>query len=272
MIQTWLLILLLLLLVVFIWRMLSRRPRHDRDWRPEQSRLPRAIFRGREIGLENIRNCVYRSELDVDVDFYDRTFDLDGLKSVDYVHQPFRGKIIAGHTFLSFGFANGDYLAISIEARRPRRAEYSAVKGFFRSYELIYIAACERDILKLRVNHHKDDVHIYPLRLSQTEGQKLLYDMLEQMNAIYIRPRFYNTLTDTCSYNSVRHISQAAGRPLPGFFSVILPAYVDWLLYRYGLIPADLPFKKLRRRHLINERVVINADHPDFSKKIRIHE
>jgi Domain of unknown function (DUF4105) len=39
------------------------------------------------------------------------------------------------HTMLSFGFA-GEPVIISIETRKERGGEYSALAGFFRRYEL----------------------------------------------------------------------------------------------------------------------------------------
>ena len=44
---------------------------------------------------------------------------------------------------VSFGFAGGDYLCFSIETRKEKGEDYSAVKGLFRQFELIYIVADE---------------------------------------------------------------------------------------------------------------------------------
>ena len=68
------------------------------------------------------------------------------------------------HTFLSFGFAGGDHLAISIETRKEKGEGYSTVKGFFRQYELYYVVADERDVIRLRTNYRHDppeQVYVY---------------------------------------------------------------------------------------------------------------
>jgi hypothetical protein len=54
------------------------------------------------------------------------------------------------HIFLSFGFADKDFLAISIETRRERHETYSTVAGFFKQYELFYVVADEWDLIGLR--------------------------------------------------------------------------------------------------------------------------
>lgn len=43
---------------------------------------------------------------------------------------------MVAHTIMSWEFADGQHLAISIETRRERGEEYSALRGFFREYEL----------------------------------------------------------------------------------------------------------------------------------------
>ena len=51
----------------------------------------------------------------------------------------------------SFGFQDGRFLAFSGETRKEEGESYSTLGGFFRQYELIYIAAEERDIIRLRI-------------------------------------------------------------------------------------------------------------------------
>ena len=61
------------------------------------------------------------------------------------------GKAIA-HIMVSFGFAGKDYLAVSIETRKEKGESYSTLAGFFRQYELYYVVADERDVVR-RANH-----------------------------------------------------------------------------------------------------------------------
>ena len=49
------------------------------------------------------------------------------------------------HTMVSFGFSGSDYICFSIETRKEKGEGYSAIKGLFRQFELVYVAADERD-------------------------------------------------------------------------------------------------------------------------------
>jgi hypothetical protein len=54
------------------------------------------------------------------------------------------------HTIMSFGFEDGRYLDFSIELRRTQNDQYSAIAGFFKTHELVYIGADERDLMTSR--------------------------------------------------------------------------------------------------------------------------
>ncbi len=152
-----------LFVVLFVWWSMIE-PSNDREWQPEVAVLPYATFDGDLVTVHNIRNFDYRTETDFTPAYYDRTYDLTQLDSVDLIAAYWMGPMIA-HTFLSFGFGD-DHLAISIEARKEATEGYSSIKGFFKQYELIYIVGDERDLIRVRTNYRKDppeDVYLYPL-------------------------------------------------------------------------------------------------------------
>ena len=51
-------------------------PSNNRDWSPDQTRLPQATFDGRMVLLNNIRDITYRSESDYTPDWHDAAYDL----------------------------------------------------------------------------------------------------------------------------------------------------------------------------------------------------
>jgi hypothetical protein len=130
-------------------------PKQDRDWAPEYARLAYATINGDQVTVHNIRNFDYRTETDFTPRYYDKTFDLNKLDSVDIIASYWAGDTIA-HIIVSFGFAGTDFLAVSIETRRERNESYSPIAGFFKQYELFYVVADERDLLRLRTNYRKD--------------------------------------------------------------------------------------------------------------------
>lgn len=89
---------------------------------------------------------------------------------------------------MSFGFADGDYVAISIETRKEKGEEYSALKGFFKQYELIYIVADERDRVRLRTNYRGEDVYLYRLAGSTEVGRNLLQAYLRDIDQLTEHP------------------------------------------------------------------------------------
>src|SRR3712207_1927046 len=158
---------------------LAQRPRNDRAWSPDQRLLPYAAFSGRTARVHNVRNASYRSTTDFDVAYDDRTYDLDALESVWFVVEPFSGMPGPAHTFLSFGFAGGQYVSISVEIRKEQGESFSPLKGLLRQYEITYVVADERDVVKLRTNYRRDSVYLYPVRVEREKARALFVAMLE---------------------------------------------------------------------------------------------
>ena len=265
-------VLLRLLLVAgfgYLLLVLLVHPSNQRDWSPDQQRLATAEFDGDRVLVRNVRNAHYRSTSDYDVHWEDRRYDLSQIDSVWYVVEPFASWRGPAHTFLSFGFRNGDYIAISVEIRKERGESFSPIWGLLRQYELTYIVGDERDLIGLRANHRHDDVHLYPMRATPDAARALFVAMLERANALAAEPEFYNTLTSTCTSNIVDHVNTIAPEPIGFSFKTLLPAYSDDLAYDLGLIDTDLPRDQYRAAYRINELAAEHADSADFSKAIR---
>jgi hypothetical protein len=246
------------------------RPSLDRNWTRDQQVLARAEISGNTVAISNIRNITYRTTSDYDVHYYDKTFDLDKLESVWYVVEPFSGHGAgAAHTFLSFGFEGGDYVAISVEIRKEEGESFSPTKGILRQYEIVYVIADERDVIKLRSNYRKDEVFLYPVNTTKEHMQKLFVSMLERANKLASEPEFYNTLVNTCTTNIVRHVNELVPGRIPFSYKVLMPAYSDELARELGLIDNTLSVEELRSRYRINDRALRFADDPLFSQKIR---
>jgi hypothetical protein len=62
------------------------------------------------------------------------------------------------HPIASFQFKGSLPVAISIETRKMIGQHYSALRGFYRQYELIFIPADERDVIRLRTNYRGEQV------------------------------------------------------------------------------------------------------------------
>jgi len=263
-------IIIIVILITYSIFSIIIKPSLNRDWNTDQEILAKAVIDGNRISISNIRNINYRTTSDFDVRYYDKTFDLDKLNSVWYMVEPFTGHGAgAAHTLLSFGFENGDYISISVEIRKEKGEKFGAVTGLLRQYELAYVIADERDVIKLRSNYRKDDVFLYPVKTSKENMRKLFVSMLNRANDLAIKPEFYNTLTNTCTTNIVSHVNEIVPGRIPLSYKVLMPAYSDELAHKIGLIDNSIPLEELRNKYHINERALKYADSIDFSKKIR---
>jgi hypothetical protein len=246
-------------------------PSNQRDWQTDVARLPRATIEGDLVTVHDIRNFDYRSETDYTPAYYDRQFDLRKLEAVDLVAVYWMGPAIA-HIFLSFSFAGSDPLAISIETRKEKGEGYSTVKGFFRQYELYYVVADERDVIRLRTNYRHDppeQVHVYRLGGSLDAGRRVFMDYIGKINSLNARPEFYNSLTTNCTTNIWMHSLVNPGHT-PFSWKILASGYVPEYLYEQGrLAGADLPFAELQQRSLVNARAQAADKAADFSRRIR---
>jgi hypothetical protein len=245
------------------------RPSNERDWQPEVAKLAYATVDGDMVTVHNIRNFDYRTETDFTPAYYDRTYDLKKLDSGDLVAVYWMGPAIA-HLLLSFGFGD-DHLAISIEARKEKGEGYSSAKGFFRQYELYYVVADERDVLRVRTNYRKDppeDVYVYPLRVPRENIRRVFLEYVRKMNALRARPEFYNTLTTNCTTAILMNTRVNPGS-LPFSWKVLLSGYTPAYVYESGRIDKSLPFEELQRRSLVNAAAQAADQAPDFSRRIR---
>lgn len=250
--------------------LLSQTPHNDRDWSVDNAVLPYAEFNDNDtVTIRNIRNFDYEHVLEYTPSYYDKTYDLSKINSVDFVNEPFSG--VAAHTFLTFGFENGDQVAVSVEIRREKEEFYSALKGLLRQYELIYVIADERDVLRLRTNYRKGDVYMYPIEISQQKARALFVDMLERANKLAFEPEFYNTITNNCTTNVVDHVNNIAepeAQISPSFDS-LFPAYSDRLAYDMDFIDAEGTFEDIKERFRVTDIAQKYNDDPAFSAKIR---
>lgn len=253
----------------------STQASNERDWNDDQDILPYAEIEGDLVSIHNIRNFSYASTTSYTKNYYDKVFDLNKIKKVWYVVEPFSGFPGSAHTFLSFEFEgeenkNENFVSISIEIRKEKGEAFSAFKGLFNKYELMYVIADERDAIKLRSNYRKDLVYVYPINATKEKTRELFLDMVARANDLRDRPEFYNTITNTCTTNIVDHVNKITPSKVPFFnLRILLPANSDKLAYDLGLIDTNLSFEEARARYFINDRAIKYADDPDFSRKIR---
>ena len=255
------------LIAVFLWWN-SLHPSNDGDWQPDVAKLAWAEVRGDQLTFHNVRNFDYRSETDFTSRYEDRVYDLSKLRGFD-LFMSYWGSPAIAHTIMSWDFEGAPPLAISIETRKTMGQEYSAVKGFFRQYDIIYVAADERDIVRLRTNYRGEDVYLYRLKVTPEQARMLLMDYVSTMNSLVETPEFYNALVDNCTTSIRRHVIHVMPNPPRIDWRLFANGYGDQMLYERGNIDTSLPFAELRAKSHINARAKALDQDPEFSKGIR---
>jgi hypothetical protein len=265
-------ILFILLMAGFIIFIIyaTKSPSNNRNWATDQQVLPYAVFKDGTVEIFNIRNFSYTTTSEYERNYYNKEYVISKLSSVDYIVEPF-GSIGAAHTFVSFGFDNGDHIAISAEIRKEINESFSPLKGLLRKYELMYVIADERDVVKLRTNYRKDDVFIYPIQTAQENMQQLFIDMLTRANMLKEKPEFYNTLTNNCTTNIAKHINIISPNQnrIPWDIRLLLPENSDKLAYELGFIDNRITLEEARKKYQVNDAAQKYADYEDFPNLIR---
>lgn len=258
-----------LVLVMIWWSTIT--PSNDRAWQTDVSVLPYATVSDNLVTVHNIRNFAYRSEFDYEPAWYDKQFDLRKLEGVDLVAVYWMGPAIA-HIFISFEFADGDHLAISIETRKEKGEDYSTLKGFFRRYELHYVVADERDVIRLRTNYRQqppEDVYVFRLQGGTLDNARRVFmEYMNKINELKENPEFYNTLTTNCTTNIWFH-TRVNPEHLPFSWKILASGYVPEYLYESGMLDNRVPFSDLQRSTHVNQRAKAADTAKDFSQRIR---
>ena len=251
---------------VLVWWLLIP-PRNDRDWEPDLAALAWGEVHDDTVTVHNVRNTVYRSETDFDVRYEDRTYRLSDLRTLDFLLSHWGAPGIA-HTIVSFGFADGRYLAVSIEGRKEKGEGYSAIKGLFKQYELIFVVADERDVIGVRTNFRGEHVYLYRIRTAPVGVRAIFLRYIAELNRLREHPEWYNAVTQNCT-TAIRGLTAPVSARSWTGWKVYLNGYLDELAYQIGAVDTSLPFAELHARSLIDDRARAAAGSPDFSRRIR---
>ena len=251
-------------------RLAFTRPSNNRGWAPEHAVLAHADIRSDSVWIHNVRNFSYATDAAFTPRYEERAYDLSKLESVWFIVTPFSRKWRGpAHTFVSFGFADSQFVSISVEARREPGEQYAVLTGLFRRFELIYVVGDERDLIGSRTAFADYDVYLYPVHAPRDKIRQLFVEMLERTNGLRTSPEFYNTVTNNCTSNVVAHVNSVAPGKVPHGLKTILPGYSDEVAYSLGLIDTSITLADARRRFRVNERAKRYAGRGDFSIRIR---
>jgi hypothetical protein len=255
--------------VVLAW-WLSLKPTNIGNWQGDVDRPAWVEMDGNRMVIHNLRNCDYRTETDYSNCWSDRTVNLSDLRGADLFFTTWGVRWI-GHPIVSFQFGDNQHVAFSIEARYKGDQAYSAILGFFRQYELIFVVADERDVIRLRTNYRKDEeVFLYRTSLDSESARAIFLTYVRYLNQLKDHPEWYNALTRNCTTTLDKPISKEVANPQPWNYQFLVNGTLDELLYDRGRLVTDgLSFEDLKSRAHINADARAADNSPEFSALIR---
>lgn len=254
-------------IVLLVW-WITLEPTNNKDWAPDVARIAHGELEGDILVVHNVRDFRYFSESSFQEHWQTRTYDLSRIQGLDMFLSYWASDNIA-HLILSWDFGGDDHLAISIETRKDKTQQYSSIKGFFKQFELSYVAADERDLIRLRTNYRKERVYLYRLKTSKEKARALLEDYLVEMNRLVNEPQFYNALTRNCATTAHLHVEAVHPESLPVDWRLIFSGHLDELIYEYQAIKGHgIPFAELRERSRVDQRMQ-TYDGDNFSHMMR---
>ena len=273
--ETGVALILILIVMALLWaffRHLRLRPSNDRSWVNDNERLTTAEFDDGKVTIRNVRDFEWRSNRDFDKRWVDMEINLDDVSKIWFVLEYFDpSRRQMAHTIMSFEMRDGTRIACSIEVRRERGERYHPVKGLFRQYELIYVWATERDVIGVRTRCRKRSVtHLFEaVVLGPGNERRMLESYLKRTNKLSQSPEWYNTITNTCTTNIVRHVNEVYPGRVPRAVAVLLPGLSPKLLQRNNLVKIEGTIEETLRNSIIDERAKSWDGLTDFGDCIR---
>ena len=246
------------------------RPNNDRTWSQNHAVLQTAEFNGNLVTIRNVRYSRYKSAEEYTTQYYNATFNLDDIRTLDLVMVPFQGLDRLAHVESSFGFADGRQIGLSIEARYEEGEKYDPAAAGMRQFELIYVLADERDMIRLATDVNKNDVYIYRLQFEPHEVRTMFVDALQRANQLAVQPEFYHPLTNSCVTNLIAHINKGRPNAVPHEYRTFMPGLLDSYMYDLKLVATSAKtFKETKETAKVNWLVERYGDLEYFSAGIR---
>ncbi len=243
------------------------KPSNERNWAGDVAHGVTGHKEGQAVTLHNVRNFAWLTDTQFIPRWEQRQYQLDTLVSVDVISSTWSSLAIA-HTLVSFGFSDGQRVVFSAEIRREANEEFSEVAGFFKAYELVLIAADERDIIRLRTNMRKESVSLYALDIPHNVQKELFLGFVALGNELAGKPRFYNTLTTNCT-TVIFHLGRVLDPALAMDWRILLSGYVPDYLYNHRLIDTDKPLSLIRKQAQISQKGIRAGNSKHYSEIIR---
>ncbi|MFN7224541.1 MAG: DUF4105 domain-containing protein [Paracoccaceae bacterium] len=245
----------------------AQPPRDDRDWAFDVRHGVTGRIDGSRVTLSNVRNFDWQTPETAVESWEERVVDIDTITSVDMFTSVWDSPLIA-HTLVSFGFADGQQIVFSGEIRREQGETFSALGGFFKLYELVMIAADERDIVHLRTDVRGEEVSLFPVTLAPEVRRDLFLTFIDRANALAQHPEWYHTVLANCTTVPFQLVKSIAP-DLAFDWRVLASGHLPGYLHDLGVLRPDLPLDMVLDRARLAKSGNMAAHGAAYSQMLR---
>ena len=223
---------------------LTSTPSMDRVWAEDMRIMARGeVTAEGQVRLSDVRDWRYGPDTVLSRGYRDGTWHPGDIQEVWLYEQEFDSRGWAAHTFLVFEFdeSYGDlrYLGISLEARREEGESYSILRGMLRGFEAAVVWATEEDLVSRRTVYAGDPVRRFRLVVEPEARAAIFRGMVEESQALEVRPRWYNTALFNCTNSLIRYANRTNPGAIPLHYSWALTGRVDEYLERLGFLDPE---------------------------------
>jgi hypothetical protein len=254
---------------MFVW-LFSLAPRNDRAWRPEMERLPEITVAGDTMTIRDLRHFRWKSPVQAEAIWGNRVLDLRQLQELELFIVPFKeAPQYLGHIMLGFGFADGNRIIVSVEARREIGEVYAPLPGILRQFELIYLFCDEEDPLTVRAIHQQSTIYRHPIKATPEFIRSLLLELANTANGLRDQPQFYDSRINNCTTTLFEHVNRTLPQPIPWSSEILFSVQTGRLLHRLGYLKTSLPYPEAQAAARCDPLIRQQAGKPGFSAAIR---
>ncbi|MFG1379032.1 DUF4105 domain-containing protein [Xanthobacter autotrophicus] len=228
----------------------------EQDWVALQQHNPTAVIDGDRVTIRNFRDALHQPGEASVPRWTTATFDLSTLTGADLIIQPFGSMKALAHVMLSFGFADGRHVVVSIEARQAKGVSFDAVAGFFRRDPIYPEIGSERDLIWNRLARTPpDEVQIFPIHRDAAAIRLYFERILAFINRVDARPIFYSTLRESCM-TTLMNLAPESFAEVPWHdIRRWIPGYSLSLFQQLGLVDDGMSPEEMARAHGLRDGV-----------------
>jgi hypothetical protein len=242
--------------VVLVW-FASLTASNDGNWLVDVSKPPRVTIEGDRATVKSVRTFDWTSaDAAANPTWEERSYDLSKLDSLWLALSYWDGNRDICHTMLSFGFEDGRYLVASVETRKQVGQGYSAWRGFFKQYTIIYV--------------RNEDMYLYRVRMTRENVRRVAETIFKKTDVVSEHGEWYGGIKRNCTTTLTADINEALDISPPFAWQRIVNGHIDELAYANGRIANDKPFEEVRAASRITDAAKKAGADPDFSKLIRV--